>query len=111
MPEMHEDAPEVFVVLLDAVVEGADVLLVEEAQHALFKLAAAFAGDDFDEGDALLDGFVHDALKLGLDPVALVVDVVQVEFEFCHWGYLFRFDGDAPQLYKFVDASRTANSQ
>jgi hypothetical protein len=26
-------------------------------------------------------------LKLGFDLVALVVDVVQVEFEFCHVGY------------------------
>jgi len=84
MPEVHEDAPEVLVVLLDAVVEGTDVLLVEEAEDALFELAAAFAGDDFDQSDALFDGFVDDALKLGLDFVAFVVDVVQVEFELCH---------------------------
>lgn len=80
MLEVDEDAAKVFVVLFDAVVHGADMLLVEKAEDTLFELAAAFAGDDFDEGDALLNRFVHDALEFGLDFVALVVDVVEIEF-------------------------------
>jgi hypothetical protein len=84
MLEMDEDAPEIFVVLLDTVIQGADVLLVEEAQHALFELTAAFAGDDLDQRYFLLDGLVHDALQLGFDFIALVVNIMQIEFQFCH---------------------------
>ena len=45
--EMHEDAPEILVVLLDAVVQLFYLGFGQEAQHAFFELPRALAGDDF----------------------------------------------------------------
>ena len=81
MFEMDEDAPEIFVVLLDAMIQRPDVLLVEEAQHPLFELTAALAGDDLDEGGLLLDRLVDDAAQRTIDLVAPVENVVQVELQ------------------------------
>jgi len=81
---MHEDAPEILIVLFDAVIHSANVLLIEEAQHFLLECAAAFAGDDLDQLDLFVDGFLHDAVEFGLDFAAFIVDVVQVELEFGH---------------------------
>ena len=36
--EVDEDPPEVVCVLLDAVIQGSDLLLVEESQDAFFEL-------------------------------------------------------------------------
>ena len=84
MPEVDEEAAEVFGVFFDAVVEGFDVFLLEEFKDAFFEDAGAFAGDDFDEGNFLVDGFAHDVVEGGFDLFAAVEDVVEVEFEFCH---------------------------
>lgn len=81
---MHKNAAEIFIILFDAVVHGADVLLVQKSQDAFFELSAAFAGDDLDEFDAFVDRFLHDAVEFGIDLFAAIVNVVQVEFEFCH---------------------------
>jgi hypothetical protein len=58
--------------------------LIQEAQHFLLQLPAAFAGDDLDQVDLLIDRLLHDAVELRVDLIAAVVDLVQVEFEFCH---------------------------
>lgn len=42
--KMHEDAPEIAAVLFDAVIEIANLGLVEKAQDAFLQLTAAFAG-------------------------------------------------------------------
>jgi hypothetical protein len=81
---MHKHPPEILVVLLNAMIEGFDVGLVEVAKNFLFELAAALAGDDFDEGDLFTDGLVNDAVKFLVQGAAVVIDVVQVEFEFGH---------------------------
>ena len=86
MAEVDEDAAEVFGVFFDAVVEGFDVLLLEEFQDAFFQDAGTFAGDDFDEGNFFVDGFVHEVVEGGFDLAALVEDVVKVEDEFGHGG-------------------------
>lgn len=62
MAEMDEDTAEVFAVFFDTVIESFDVGLVEEAQDALFELAASFTGDDFDEADAFVYRFLYDAV-------------------------------------------------
>src|SRR5688572_6100743 len=77
--EVDEDAAEGLVVFLDAVVEGANVGLIEEAQHFLLELTAAFAGDDLDEADLLAHRFGDDAVELSVELAAVVVNVVQVE--------------------------------
>ena len=84
MPEMHKNATEILVILFDAVIHGADMLLVEKAQDALFELSAALARDDLHERDAFVNRFLHDAIQFGFDLVAAIVDVVQIKFEFCH---------------------------
>jgi hypothetical protein len=88
MAEMDEEAAEVFGVFFDAVVEGFDVFLLEELEDAFFEDAAppnfAFAGDDFDEGDFFVEGFLDDVVEGGFNLGAAVEDVVEVEDEFGH---------------------------
>jgi hypothetical protein len=43
---VDEHPAEIMRVLLDSVIEGLNVLLVEESQYALLELAASLAGDD-----------------------------------------------------------------
>lgn len=86
MSEVDKDAAEVFGVFFHAVVEGFDVFLLEEFEDPLFQDAGAFAGDDFDEGDFFIAGLVDNAVEGGLDLLAAIEDVVEVEGEFGH-GY------------------------
>ena len=90
MPKMHEDAPEVFIILLDTVIEGANMLLIEKADHLFLERAAALAGNDFDQFDLPVDGFLNDAIQFNLDLVALIVNVVQIKFELGHVLFLMR---------------------
>jgi hypothetical protein len=82
--KVDKDAPEVLIILLDAVIEGFDTRLIQEAQHTLFKLTAPLAGDDLDQLDALVNRFLDDALQLGINVTAPVIDGVQVQLELCH---------------------------
>ena len=84
MFEMDEYPPEILVILFDAVNQLFDVALVQKAQHLLLELATALAGNDLHQFDALVDGFLDNAIKFRVDLLAAIVDVVQVEFEFCH---------------------------
>ena len=81
---MNKDAAEIFIILLYAVIQLLDVTLIQEAQHFLLELPAALAGDDLDQFDLALERFFHDAIQLRIDLLAAVVDVVQIQFEFCH---------------------------
>ena len=81
---MNKDAAEVLVIFFDAMIQRADVRLIQEAQHFLLELSAALAGDDLDQFDLALERFFHDAVQLRIDLLAAVVDVVQIQFEFSH---------------------------
>ena len=78
MPEVDEEAAEVFGVFFDAVELGFDVFLLEEFEDAFLEDAGAFAGDDFDEGDFFVQGFLDDAVEGGFDLLAAVEDVVEI---------------------------------
>ena len=80
MAEVDPDAAEVFGVFFHAVVLGADVGLLEEFEDAFLEDAGALAGDDLDEGDFLFDGFADDAVEGGVDLLAFVEEIVEVEF-------------------------------
>ena len=80
MPKVDKNAPEILIVFFHPVIEGLDVLLVEKAQHFFLQLSAAFAGDDLYQADALIKRLLDDAVQLGLDLIAPVVDFVQVQF-------------------------------
>ena len=72
--EVDEDASEVLIVLLNAVIEGFNAGLVQEAKNTLLELATPFAGDDLDQLDALIDRFLDDALQLSVNVAAPIVD-------------------------------------
>jgi len=82
--EVDPEAAEVFGVLFDAVVERSYLFLLEEFEDAFLEDAGAFAGDDFDEGDFLIEGLAQDVPEGGFDLFAAVEDIVKVEGEFGH---------------------------
>jgi hypothetical protein len=81
---MNENPPEVFVIFLETMIKLFDVSLVQEAQHLFLELPATLTGDNLDQLDFSINGFLDDAIQLGVDLVAAIIDVMQVEFEFCH---------------------------
>src|SRR5215468_6111493 len=80
-PEVDEEPPEVLGVLLDAVVERPDLLLLQEPEHPLLELPRALARDDLNERRLLRHGLVDDRLQRPVDVLPAVVDVVQVELQ------------------------------
>ena len=48
-PEMYEDAPEVFIVFFDPVIQPFYLGLGQEPQDVFLKLSGAFAWDDFNQ--------------------------------------------------------------
>lgn len=80
---MDEHSPEVVRVLLDAVVESLDLLLVKETQHPFLQLAAAFSRDDLDRRRFDPDRLIEDVSERPVDLVAPVVDVVEIELQLC----------------------------
>lgn len=80
MPKMDKNAPKIFTILLHPMVQFANLRLVEEAQNALFELAAALARNDLYQIDPPVYCLFDDSVEFHLDFVALVVDVVQIKF-------------------------------
>ena len=78
MSEVNKYPSEVGIVLVDAVVELLNVLLIEEAEDMLLELPAPLPWDNLDQGDFLFDSFLDDAVEFGLDCLSLVEDVVEV---------------------------------
>src|SRR6516165_4318357 len=78
---MDEKPPEVLGVLLDAVIERFDLLLLQESEHPLLELARAFARDDLNDRRLLGDRLVDDRPQSPVDVLPTVVDVVQVELQ------------------------------
>jgi uncharacterized protein len=88
--EVHEDPAEVVRVLLHPVVQGLDLLLVEEAQHVLLQRARPLARNDLDQAGPLRHRLFHDLAQRPVDVPAAVVDLVEVELE------LHAFDSPKP---------------
>src|SRR6516164_4297402 len=78
---MDEKPPEVLGVLLDAVIERFDLLLLQESEHPLLELARAFARDDLNDRRLLGDRLVDDRPQSPVDVLPTVVDIVQVELQ------------------------------
>lgn len=76
--EMNEYPAKVAVIFFKAVIERPDVGLIEKTQHPLFELAAAFARNNLDQGNPPVNCSLHNPVKFRLDPIAAVIDVVQV---------------------------------
>ena len=53
MPKMDEYPAKVFVVFFEAMIKFFDGRLLEKSEDVFFKLAAPFARNDLDTGDAL----------------------------------------------------------
>ena len=77
--EVDEDPSEVFIVFFDAMVQLFNMSLVQEAKYLLFQLPTSLARDDLNELDFPLNRFLYNTIKLRVDLIAAVVDVVQVE--------------------------------
>lgn len=84
MPKVDKDAPEILIVFFDAVVEAADMFLVEEAQHPFLQLPTALPRDDLDQVDALVHRFLDDPVELLLNRFAAIVKLMQIELQLCH---------------------------
>jgi hypothetical protein len=80
---MDEEASKVAAVFFDAMIFRPDVLAVEEAQDTFLELAAAFPGNDLDQADPLADRLVDHPLQFGVNRLAAIEDVVQVQFDLC----------------------------
>src|SRR5215472_7912486 len=78
---MDEQPTEVLRVLLDPVVLGLDLVLLEKPQDVLLELPRALAGDDLDQRRLLGLGLLDDRPQGPVDVLAPVVDVVQVELQ------------------------------
>src|SRR6266581_789620 len=79
--EVDEQAAEILGVLLHAMVERLDLLLLQEPEHPLLELPRALAWDDLDQRRLLPHGLVDDVPQRAVDVLAPVVDVMQVELE------------------------------
>jgi hypothetical protein len=77
--EVHEDATEILRVLLDPVVLGFDLSLVQETQHPFLQRPGPFAGDDFDQWRLLGNSLFDNRAQRTIDITVAVVDVVQIE--------------------------------
>ena len=84
MSKMDEYTSKILIVFFEAMVERANVGLIEKAQDVLLQLAAAFAGDNFDQIDAAVHSFLDNSIEFFLDGISPVVDVVEIEFQLCH---------------------------
>ena len=74
--EMDKDTAEILVVLFDAMVQLADVRLIQKAQHFFLELPAAFARNNFDEINLFVNCFLHNSIELSVNLTAAIVDVV-----------------------------------
>jgi hypothetical protein len=81
---MDEQSPEILAVLFNTMVKALDVGPLQETKYGFLQLAAPFSGDNFDGRDALVHGFLDDAIQFRFDGTAFVVNVMQIEREFGH---------------------------
>ena len=91
MPEMDEYPPEIFVILLDTVIQLLDMSLIQKAQDFFLELTTAFARDDLDKFDLFINCFLHNTVEFCVDLIAAIINVVQIEFELRHY-FFFSFE-------------------
>lgn len=82
--EIHEKTPEILTVVLDAVVQGFDVGLLQKALYFFTQLPAAFTGYDLHLADLFFDGIIKGLLQGLVDRLAVVVNIVQVYLDAGH---------------------------
>ena len=78
VPEVDKDSAVVFVVFFYPEVKLLDLRLVQEPKNVFFQLAAAFAGNNLDERDALVDRFLDYPVQFGFDIFASIEDGVEI---------------------------------
>jgi hypothetical protein len=83
-PKMDEDSSEIFIILFNAMVQFFDMSLVQKTQNLLFQLAAAFAGNNFNQFNPFIQRFLNDAVEFSVNLLAAIVNVVEVKFKFSH---------------------------
>ena len=77
--QVDYDPAEILGVLLRPVIEGSDLLSLEELQNALLQLATALTPDDLQQSNVLVDRLVEDVAQCAIDIAATVVDIVKVK--------------------------------
>ena len=82
--EVDEDPPEIFFFFFNAMIQLFNMSLVQEPKYLFLQLSTAFAGDNLDQFYFPVNRFLQNTVKLRVDLIAAIVDVVQVEFKFCH---------------------------
>ena len=81
---MYKDTAVVLIVLLQPMIELLYLRLHQEADNVLFKLPAALAGDNLNQSDPIFDRLGDDAVQLRVDGRALVVNLMQIQFDLSH---------------------------
>jgi len=68
---------------------GLDVLLLEKTNHFFLELTGPLARYDLDDWDSLFYGFINDSIEFSINLPSLVIDFVEVEYEFGHLGIVW----------------------
>lgn len=84
MLKPYKQPPEILAVLINAMILGLDVLLLQKSDHLLLQLPAALARNDLDDGNTFLNRLINNVVQGLVNFPALVVDIVEVEYEFGH---------------------------
>ena len=74
--KIYKQPPEVFGIVLYAVIQRFDVWLLQKAFNFLAKLATSFARNDFHLPDLFVDCIVESLLQRLINGPGIVVDVV-----------------------------------
>ena len=80
MLKAHKNSPKILAVFVYAMVKRANMFLVEKAEHFLFELSASLTGNDLYKRDFLLDRLLDNAIEFRINFIALIVNIVKVEF-------------------------------
>jgi len=75
---------EILAVLVNAVILGLDVLLLQESDDGLLQLSAALAWNDLYQGNAFLHRLIDHAVQFRINLLAFVEDLMKVEHQLCH---------------------------
>lgn len=100
MFKVNKQPPEVLAILINPVVFGFDVLLLQEPDDLLFELPRPFAGNDLYRVDLSLNGLIDDIAQGSVNLVASVVNVMKVKYQLRHipivpWSMSCRYEDKA----------------
>lgn len=79
MTKMDKYPAKVAIIFFNPMIQGPDVSLIEKAQHPFFELAAAFARNNLNQGNALVYSLFHNPVEFRLNPLAAIINVVQIQ--------------------------------